>query len=231
MKAHKGKLILIAFLIGGALLFRVLGIDEYVTFERLKEHKETLGRFVQDRYLVSVVGYILIYIVFIGLSLPGGAVLTVAGGFLFGTVLGMVYVNIAATAGACIAFLLSRHLIGSWVQQKYRRRIEKFNEEFARNGHRYLLVLRLIPVFPFFLVNLFAGITTVPFRTFLWTTSLGIIPGSAIYAFAGDQIEKIDSVNDIVTMKVMVTLLLLAFLVLAPLGINYLKCYITKKCG
>jgi uncharacterized membrane protein YdjX (TVP38/TMEM64 family) len=98
MRNHRGKLILFALRIGAVLLFRILGIDDYVTFERLKEHKEILGTFVHEHYLLSVIGYIFIYIMFIGLSLPGGAVLTVAGGFLFGTLWGMIYVNIAATA-------------------------------------------------------------------------------------------------------------------------------------
>ena len=139
-----------------------------------------------------------------------------AGGYLFGTFPAIVYVNIGATGGAVLAFLAARYLLGARLQERYRDRLANFNDEMERNGTRYFLTLRLIPVFPFFVVNFLAGLTRVPLGTFSWTTSLGIIPGTAVFAYAGHQLEHVRSISDIFTGKVLFAFLILAAFTLAP---------------
>jgi uncharacterized membrane protein YdjX (TVP38/TMEM64 family) len=151
-----------------------------------------------------------------GFSLPGATIMTLAGGFLYTFFIGALYVNVGATAGATLAFLFARYIAGKSLQEKYGGRLEKFNSELDRNGWSYLLTLRFIPVFPFFLINIFAGLTKIPLRTFVWTTSVGIFPGSLIYAYAGQQLGDIGSVKDIFSGRVLLAFLLLAGLAIFP---------------
>ncbi|HDZ69312.1 MAG TPA: TVP38/TMEM64 family protein, partial [Phycisphaerales bacterium] len=172
---------------------------------------------------LSVLAYIVIYIVVTGLSLPGATILTLAGGFLYKVFFTVIYVNIAATTGAMLAFLFARYIAGQWIQQSYGDKLAKFNEEVDRNGAYYLLTLRFIPIFPFFLINTFAGLTNVPLRTFLWTTSLGIFPGSLVYAYAGRQLCRIKAMQDIFTGQVLLAFLLLAAFAVLPVIVNRIK--------
>ncbi|TAL24857.1 MAG: TVP38/TMEM64 family protein [Nitrospirae bacterium] len=182
-----------------------------------------MEEFVLNRYYLSIVIYIIVYTVSTALSVPGAAVLTLSGGFVFGAVYGAIYSNIGATAGATLAFLFSRYLIGEWVQKKYKERLRRFNEELAKSGHLYLLTLRLIPAFPFFLINFFAGLAKVPLRTFLWTTAVGIIPGDIAYSFAGSRLNTIESVEDIFSARMLIALAFLALLILFPVIYKKLK--------
>jgi len=216
MKRHSRNIALLLLFIGLIIALRLSGAGDVLTFENLQRYKDALLAFVRDNTVLSVVLYILIYIVTVAVNLPGAAVLTIAGGFLFGTFPAVLYVNAGATTGAVLAFLSSRYLLGARLQETYRERLDKFNREMDRNGTRYLLTLRLIPVFPFFVVNFLAGLTRVPLAAFAWTTSLGIIPGTVVFAYAGHQLERVRSISDILTGKVLFTLLLLAAFTLAP---------------
>jgi uncharacterized membrane protein YdjX (TVP38/TMEM64 family) len=220
MKKHARNMVLLLLLIGAIIALRMSGVGDLLTFENLQKNRDALLTYVRGHGLTSVALYILVYTAAIALNLPGGAVLTLAGGFLFGTLPAVLYVNVGATAGAMLAFLSARYLLGARLQETYRDRLEKFNDEMERNGARYLLTLRLIPVFPFFVVNFLAGLTRVPFGTFSWTTSLGIIPGTAVFAYAGHQLEHVRSISDIFTGNVLSAFLLLAALTLAPAIIN-----------
>ncbi|TLY15099.1 MAG: TVP38/TMEM64 family protein, partial [Nitrospirae bacterium] len=150
------------------------------------------------------------------LSLPGAAILTLAGGFLFGTVLGTVYVNVGATTGATLAFLTARYLLRDWVEKKFGDRLGPIQEGFAKDAFSYLLTLRLIPIFPFFLVNLVSGLTRVNIGTYVVATALGIIPGSFVYAYAGRQLGTINSLKEIASPKVLLAFMLLGLLALVP---------------
>jgi len=163
-----------------------------------------------------VLSFIAVYVLVTALSIPGAVILTLAGGFLFCTAAGVIYIDAGATAGAACAFLSARYLLGNRLQQKYGGQLEKFNKEMDLNGANYLLTLRLIPVFPFFLINFLAGLTNVPLRTFLWTTCLGIIPGTAVFAFAGQQLGSLNSPADILSRKVIAAFAALGLLALAP---------------
>ncbi|NJL44164.1 MAG: VTT domain-containing protein [Nitrosarchaeum sp.] len=123
----------------------------------------------------------------------------------------------SATLGALLAFLAARFVIGSWVQERYAARLVKFNAEMRRSGQRYLLTVRLVPVFPFFLINLLAGLTKIDTWTFVWTTFVGIIPGSAVLAFAGRELGSIERAADLFSPGVMLAFGLLIALSLLPL--------------
>jgi uncharacterized membrane protein YdjX (TVP38/TMEM64 family) len=223
MKKNTRNILLLVLFIAVIVGLRLSGVGELLTVESLQRNKDSLLAFVRDNAVKAVVIYILVYVAAIALNLPGGAVLTIAGGFLFGTLPAVLYVNIGATCGAVLAFLSARYLLGSRLQESYGAQLAKFNGEMERNGVRYLLTLRLIPVFPFFLVNFLSGLTRVSLASFTWTTAAGIIPGTAVFAFAGHQLETVHSVGDIFTGKVLAAFVLLGIFTLAPVIIGRMR--------
>jgi len=216
MTAQKKQLLLLIAFIAVIAALRYSPLGRALTFESLAQNRDSLVVFVRDHYGLSVASFIAVYVLTTALSIPGAIILTLAGGFLFGVAAGTLYVNIGATAGGAIAFLAARYLLGNRLQEKYALQLAKFNSEIDRNGANYLLTLRLIPVFPFFLINFLSGLTKIRLRTFLWTTSLGIIPGTAVYAFAGQQLGSIRSPADILSKNVIIAFLVLALFTLVP---------------
>ena len=212
-------------------VLRLSGEGELISFENLQANRGRLLAFVDAHYALSALAYVIVYVAAVALSMPGAAVLTLAGGFAFGAVAGTLLVNVGATAGAALVFLAARYLLGGWVQKRYGERLAAFNAEIERNGARYLLTLRLIPLFPFFLINLMAGLTTVRFTTFVWTTAAGIIPGSFVYAYAGSRLSVIDSPADIVSWKVLSALVLLGALALVPVAREKLRGRLNPRPG
>ena len=224
MKAsYKKRITLIIIILAAIAIIRLTGVDRYLTFENLQENKFRLQQIVESSYTLSVIGYILLYITIVAFSIPGATILTLSGGFLFGVLWGALYVNAGATTGASLAFLFCRYVAGEWVQNNYQDKLTTFNRELSENGYRYLLALRLIPVFPFFLINICAGLTKIPLRTFVWTTSVGIFPGTLVYDFAGNQLADIESIEDIFSAKIAVAFSLLALFVIFPVLLNYIK--------
>lgn len=216
MTKQNWNIVLLLLFIGAIVLLRLSGVGDVLTLESLQQRRDELAAAVRERYALSLALYILAYIAVVALSIPGATVMTLAGGLVFGTLVTVLAVNAAATAGAVLAFLSARYLLGESLQERYREQLARFNTEIERNGPRYLLTLRLIPVFPFFLVNFLSGLTRVPFATFVWTTSLGIIPGSAVYAFAGGQLETVHSIGDVLSTRALLAFGSLALFTLAP---------------
>jgi len=136
--------------------------------------------------------------------------------------MGTVYVNIGATLGAIGSFLIARYLIGKSIQKRYEKKLTTFNNNIKKNGISYLLALRLVPIFPFFIVNNIAGFTNISLRTFTWTTSLGIIPGTIAFTFVGKQIDSIYSPKDILSNRMLIALLILTLLILLPVILKML---------
>lgn len=216
MSPRAKKLLLLAALAAAVIGLRMAGVGDLLTLEHLQQRRDELAATVQERYALSLAVYILSYTAVVAFSIPGATVMTLAGGFVFGTLTTVLAVNAAATAGAVLAFLSARYLLGSTLQERYREQLAKFNSEVDRNGPRYLLTLRLLPVFPFFLVNFLSGLTRVPLATFAWTTSLGIIPGSLVYAYAGRQLETVHRLGDILSSRMLLAFGLLALFTLVP---------------
>jgi len=216
MTGQRKKIFLLLLFIAAIVLIRYSPLGSVLTFENLKQHREGLIDFVRSNYATSAAAFIAVYVLTTALSIPGAVILTLAGGFLFGTVASTLYVDVGATAGASLAFLSARYLVGNRLQEKYQSQFKRFNDEIERNGTSYLLVLRFIPVFPFFLINFLAGLTKIPIRTFFWTTAVGIIPGTAVFSFAGQQIGSINSLSEVLSKKVLAAFVVLAFFTLAP---------------
>jgi uncharacterized membrane protein YdjX (TVP38/TMEM64 family) len=213
-----GKIITgIIFLIGiGAFVYFDLG--QYLSLDSLKANRALLLNYTESHFALAVTVFILVYILQTTFSLPGGAILTLTGGFLFGSLMGTFIVNIGATIGATLAFLAARYILRDWVEKKFGDRLQAIQSGFAQNAFSYLMTLRLIPAFPFFLVNLVSGLTRVNLGTYIMATSLGIIPGSFVFAFAGRQLGSINSLSEIASPPVLLAFTLLGLLALMPIA-------------
>lgn len=210
------KPIIIAILILGIGAFFYFDLGHYFSLETLKANRDGLLAYTDANYAAAVALFIAIYLAQTAFSLPGGAIMTLAGGFLFGSILGTVFVNIGATTGATLAFLAARYVLRDWVEHKFGARIETIQAGFAENAFSYLMTLRLIPAFPFFLVNLVSGVTRVNLGTYIAATSIGIIPGSFVFAFAGKQLGSINSAGEILSPPVLLAFTFLGLLALMP---------------
>jgi len=194
-----------------------------LTFESLKTNSDALQSYVESNHLISLSLFMFIYIVVAGLNLPGAVILSLSGGFVFGTTLGTLLAVTGATIGAGLGFLMSRYLLGETLNKKYETQLAKFNNELTSNGYMYMLTLRLIPIFPFFLINILAGLTKLKLRTFLWTSFMGMIPGGFVFVYAGSRLNEISSVNDIFSPQILSAFILLGLLMLVPVIYKKLK--------
>jgi len=211
-----GKIVLALLLAVGIGAFFYFDLGQYLSLEAITQNRDDLLAYTESNYGFAVALFVLIYIVQTAFSLPGGAILTLAGGFLFGSLLGTIYVNIGATSGATLAFLAARYLLRDWVEHKFGNRLEPIQAGFAKNAFSYLMTLRLIPAFPFFLVNLVSGLTRVNLGTYVIATAVGIIPGSFVFAYAGRQLGTINSLGEIASPPVLLAFTLLGLLALLP---------------
>ena len=209
----------IAILLGAGTavgLFFYFDVGHFLSLEALKQNRDQLLAFTEANYAAAVGLFILAYIVMTGLSLPGAVILTLAGGFLFGSVLGTLFVNVGATTGATLAFLAARYLLRDWVELKFGKWLGPVQQGFAENAFSYLMTLRLIPLFPFFVINLVSGLTRMNVGTYVAATAVGIIPGSFVYAYAGRQLGTINSLREIASPNVIGAFVLLGLLALMP---------------
>ena len=175
------------------VIFFLSGMRDYLTFETIKENRDSLERLVSANYLISVTGFMILYILAVSFSIPGAVWLTISAGFVFGVVPATIYSVFAATIGATVIFLLTRYLFAGAVSAFAGEAINRMREGFVRNALSYMLVLRLIPLFPFFIVNVVPAGLGVPVRIYMLGTFLGIIPGTFVYALAGDGVGQIIS--------------------------------------
>lgn len=199
----------IAALVG---IFWQSDAGHYLSFSYLKAEQSYLAGLISENFLVSVALFFAIYVVSTALSLPGATVLTLAAGALFGFWQGTLIVSFASTFGATLAFLLSRLLLRDWVQSRFGERLRSINQGIEREGAFYLFSLRLIPAFPFFLINLALGLTPMRSRTFFWVSQLGMLPGTMAYVNAGTQLSKIDSMSGIVSLPIILSFAVLGVL-------------------
>ncbi len=212
-----------------------LGLDEYLSFEALRENREVLMAFTENNAIAAVALFIGAYAISTALSLPGGAILTIAGGFLFGGILGTAWVVIGATTGAVGIFLAARTALGDGLKAKAGPWLKKMEAGFQENALSYLLVLRLVPLFPFFVVNLVPAFLGVNLRTFTLATFIGIIPGSFVFASVGAGLGSVfDSGESFspasaLTPEVIVALVGLSILSLVP--VVYKRIKTTRKAA
>lgn len=206
--------LVLALIIVIVVVFRV-GLLDQLTLENLQNNSIEYQNFISQNWFLSLLVYFVIYFSVIAFSFPGATVMTLAGGFFFG-LWGILIVNLSATTGASLAFLVSRYIFGKSLQEKYRNQLTKLNQDLEENGSNYLLTLRLIPIFPFFLINLLAGLTKVRFWSFFWTTAIGTLPGTVAYVYAGTRLSQINSTSDILSLELLLALVGLALVSLLP---------------
>jgi len=185
------RLIPLLVLGGGLAAFFALGLNKYLTLDLLKENRDVLKTWVHDHKTQAVLLFIVAYIVAAAFSLPLGALLSVAGGFLFGSVFGAAWIVIGATIGSTILFLVAKTALGEPLRLRFAAQIKRMEEGFRANAFSYLLLLRLVPLFPFWLVNLAPAFLGVSVVTFIVTTFIGIIPGSFVFASIGNGLNAL----------------------------------------
>ncbi|MDY6843099.1 MAG: TVP38/TMEM64 family protein [Thermodesulfobacteriota bacterium] len=212
----KKKIIILTVVLVAIGAFFYFDLGKFLTLESLKANRDSLMAFYSNHMLVFVGGYIMIYILQTALSLPGAAILTLAGGAIFGVVMGTIYVNIGATTGSVLAFLLSRTLLRDWVVRKFGNRMEAIDNGLQESGLSYLLFLRLVPLFPFFLINLACGITGMSIKTYILGTMIGILPGSLVYANAGASLATINNLGQVASPRVLISFSILGLFALVP---------------
>ena len=206
-----------------------LGLDDYISFEQLERNRTQLLDFVDRHPLLAPLAFMLIYAAVIALSIPGGAILTMAGGFLFGVVAATCYVVIAATLGATVVFLIARTALGDALRHKAGPAMRRMEAGFRENALSYLLFLRLIPVFPFWLVNLVPAFLGVPLTTYVVATLVGIIPGSLVYASVGNGLGAVFEAGGtpdlaiIFKPEIMLPIVGLALLAILPVAYKKIK--------
>jgi uncharacterized membrane protein YdjX (TVP38/TMEM64 family) len=211
---RRALLLLVFLVILGA---RLSGVGAELELARLQARSDSLQHAAESSPLTAAVIFTALYALGSALALPGLAALTLVGGFLFGPWLATLYVNLGATTGATLAFLGSRYLFRDLAETRFGAKLQLIQHGFQRNAASYLLTLRLIPLVPFFLLNVVSGLTHIPLRTYVLITSVGILPGSFVYAFAGRQLGSIRSLSDVASPGVVAAFVMLGLLALAPI--------------
>jgi uncharacterized membrane protein YdjX (TVP38/TMEM64 family) len=206
-----------------AAAFHFLDLGKYLTLESLKANRAALEDLRMAHTFLFSAAFVLVYIVQTAFSLPGAAILSLAAGAIFGVLQGTLFVVSGATVGAILAFLVSRTLLRDWVVTRFGGRMEGIDRGLRENGLSYLLFLRLVPAFPFFLVNLACGVTGLPLRTYALGTLFGIVPGSLVFVNAGASLAAIETVSQVASPRVLGSFALLGLFALLPTIVKAVK--------
>jgi uncharacterized membrane protein YdjX (TVP38/TMEM64 family) len=223
------RVVPVTLMLIGAIAFFALDLHRYLSFEELSRRRHALLWWRDGHQALAVLMFMSLYVLAVALSVPGAIWLTIVGGFLFGVVAGTAYAVVAATLGACAVFLAARYLVGDVLRAKAGPAIRKMEAGFREHALSYLLVLRLIPIVPFWLVNLVPALVGVPLRTFFLGTALGIIPGSLVYTCVGNGLGMVidqggtPDLGIIFEPEILTPILGLALLALSPVLYRRLK--------
>ena len=222
------KLLLVAVIIGIVVVCWLLNLGRYLSLSYVKTSLDGFKTLYAEHRVLVILIYFFIYVIATSLSLPGAVILTIAGGALFGLFTGTLIVSFASTIGATLACFVARFLLRDWVQGKFGDRILKINEGIEKEGAFYLFALRLIPVFPFWIINLVMGLTKMPLWRFYWVSQLGMLIGTIVYVNAGKELAKIDSLKGIVSPSLITSFVLLGFF---PIAVKRLLAMYRGKRG
>ena len=206
------KIILVAGLLIIVLLFFMFDLGQYLTLDYIKSQQQVIDQYYAENRVLTQIGFFVLYVVITGASLPGATILTLAGGAIFGLFTGLLLISFASTIGASIAFLVSRYLFRDSVQSRFGSSLKSINDGIDRDGPFYLFALRLVPAFPFFVINLVMGLTRLRLWTFFWVSQVGMLAGTAVYVNAGTQLAQIESASGIFSTGIIVSFVLLAML-------------------
>ncbi len=203
------KILIVCAIIILIALFYSFDAGKYFSLNYIKASQEQFALLYKEHKVAVMATYMGTYIVMSALSLPGAAVMTLLGGALFGFLVGTIVVSFASTIGATLACIVARFLLRDWVQEKVGGKLKVINDGVEKEGVLYLFTMRLIPVFPFWLVNLAMGLTLIPLPTFYWVSQIGMLPATMVFVFAGRELGQIKSLSGILSPG-----LILAFVIL-----------------
>ncbi|MCG9229149.1 TVP38/TMEM64 family protein [Vibrio diabolicus] len=203
------KKLILGLILVAIIIFLGVNFSQYLTLENAKAQQEALTTYIDQNFVFSAAIYFFAYIAITAFSIPGAAVVTLLGAALFGFWTSLLLVSFASTMGATLAFLSSRYLLRDWAQNKFGNKLIAINQGVEKDGAFYLFSLRLIPVFPFFLINLLMGLTPMSVGRFYLTSQVGMLPGTAVYLNAGTQLATIESLSGIISPAVLASFALL----------------------
>lgn len=229
MQAGTGKRLAIVTLLGGLIAsYFVFDLGQYFSLEYLKSSRESFQALYAEHTFAVIAGYFLLYVTATALALPAATVITLAGGALFGLFTGVIVVSFASTIGATLAFVVSRYLLRDYVQGRFGDKLEKINEGIEKEGAFYLFTLRLIPVFPFFVINTVIALTPMRILTYYWVSQIGMFPATVVYVNAGKEIGQIDSLSGLLSPSLIISF---AILGIFPLVVKKLLGWYKAKRG
>ena len=213
------KAVLALVLIGAIAAYFIFDLGQYLSLENFKASQADIVAAKDANPALYIAGFFLLYVAVTGLSIPGAAIMSLVAGALFGVVVGTLIVSFASTMGATLAFLSSRYVLRDWVQGKFGERLRAVDDGLEKDGAFYLFTLRLIPVFPFFVINLLMGLTRIKTGTFFWVSQIGMLPATIVFVNAGTQISRIDSTAGLLSPTLIASFVALAFFPWAAKGI------------
>ncbi len=196
---NKKKLVLIAALLSATIAFFLFDVGSLLSLETLRDRQAELANFVAQNFTLAAGAFFVLYVMVTALSIPGAAVMTLAAGAVFGLLAGTLLVSFASSIGATLAFLISRFLLRDYVEGKFSTATKKINQGVQTEGGYYLFTLRLVPLFPFFVINLAMGVTRLNAVTFYWVSQLGMLPGTVVFVNAGTQLGQVSGTSDILS--------------------------------
>ena len=196
---NKGRVAVILALAMLVVAFLWFDLGRYLNLEYLKARQADIDAFYHEHPVMVLAAYFAAYVAITGLSLPGATIMTLAGGAVFGLLWGTVVVSFASTLGATVAFVVSRYILRDGIQRRYGDRLKTINAGVERDGGFYLFTMRLVPAFPFFVINLVMGLTPMRTLTFAWVSQIGMLPGTVVYVNAGTQLGRIESLQGILS--------------------------------
>jgi len=211
-----GLVVIIAVIV---IVFYVFDLGHFLTLDYIKEQQHQIETLYAENKLITLGSYFVLYILVTGASLPGATVLTLAGGAVFGLLTGLILISFASTIGASLAFIISRYLFREAVEARFGSSLKAINEGIEKDGAFYLFALRLVPAFPFFVINLVMGLTPIKLKTFYWVSQLGMFAGTIVYVNAGTQLGQINSASEILSVELILSFVLLAMLPFVGKGI------------
>ena len=220
------KYIIFLFILILIAIFLFSDLKGYFTLSYVKQNLMNFRLLYKENILLFSLTFSLIYIMTSALSLPFATLLTLFSGYIFGLTFGTFIVSLCSTVGASIAFLTSKFLFYEYIQKRYKKQLVTINNEFINEGIFYIFALRLVPVFPFFVVNIVTSLLPIKLSTFFWISLLGMFPATLVYVNAGDELSKINSFSDILSFQVLISFSLVGIL---PLIIKFLLKKIRRK--
>ena len=222
------KAILVLVLLGAIVAYFVFDLGQILSLENFKASQSEIVAAKDANPILYIAGFFILYVAVTGLSIPGAAIMSLVAGALFDVLVGTIIVSFASTLGATLALLSARFVLRDWVQGKFGERLRAVDDGLEKDGAFYLFTLRLIPVFPFFVINLLMGLTRIKTRTFFWVSQLGMLPATIVFVNAGTQISRIESTSGLLSPTLIASFVALAFF---PWAAKAIVALVTRSRG